>query len=288
MKTNLPATKEMIFAGCSFTWGQGLYYYSNLSTLSEPKPNCYDADIVRYTHYEYAKILRFPRLVANHFKTFEVCQPFNGGSTYSIIEWWEKCFEKVNDRDKSLNGDWLRPKYDYSDFSHIIYQFTQWTRYHSPAIIVPNSDGVITRTSHLDSMWHKDFSDWLEKNNMSLEEYIHNGRIKDINDVKNFLKTFEDNGIKSYVMSWPFDMIPYILNDPWLAERFITFNYKGIKYSSMEDMMGTQDKKSVPHPELTIHHDKENFEITPFDWHPSLTCHKVVADNIIKHIEQNE
>ena len=39
-------TKGIIFAGCSFTWGQGLYYYSNMETLKEPPPNQYDVTLV--------------------------------------------------------------------------------------------------------------------------------------------------------------------------------------------------------------------------------------------------
>ena len=29
--------KGILFGGCSFTWGQGLYFYSNLPNLYEPK-----------------------------------------------------------------------------------------------------------------------------------------------------------------------------------------------------------------------------------------------------------
>ena len=29
--------KGMVFAGCSFTWGQGLYFYSDLPNLYMPK-----------------------------------------------------------------------------------------------------------------------------------------------------------------------------------------------------------------------------------------------------------
>lgn len=288
MKAKTKITKGMIFAGCSFTWGQGLYYYSNLSTLKEPKPHHYDADLVRFTHYQYAQSLRFPRLVANHFNTFEMCQPFNGGATYSIIEHWNSCFENVSDRDKSINADRNRPYYDYEDFSHIIYQCTQWTRSHSPAIIRPNKDGVITRSSHIESMLCPDFNNWLTENNLTLEQYIDNGLKRDIEEIKQFLQNFENHGVKAYILSWPFDIVPYIESDPWLKERFITFQYNGHHYTSMERMMDTQDKISVMHPELTIYRDAENFEIPPVDHHPSVTCHRVVADNIIRHIEQNE
>ena len=64
--------KGLIFAGCSFTWGQGLYYYSGLDTLVEPAPDCYDAKLVTDAHKKYMETLRYPRLVANHFKTFEI------------------------------------------------------------------------------------------------------------------------------------------------------------------------------------------------------------------------
>ena len=43
-KQNAKITKGIIFAGCSFTWGQGLYYYSNLDTLQEPPPDQYNPD----------------------------------------------------------------------------------------------------------------------------------------------------------------------------------------------------------------------------------------------------
>ena len=49
-KENAKVGKGMIFAGCSFTWGQGLYYYSNLSTLKEPPPDCYDSKLLTGSH----------------------------------------------------------------------------------------------------------------------------------------------------------------------------------------------------------------------------------------------
>ncbi len=37
-------------------------------------------------------------------------------------------------------------------------------------------------------------------------------------------------------------------------------------------------------PELIIESDSENFIDTPKDHHPSLLCHKVMANNIIEHL----
>ena len=46
LKQNAKVTKGMVFAGCSFTWGQGLYYYSGMDTLQEPPPNHYKHELV--------------------------------------------------------------------------------------------------------------------------------------------------------------------------------------------------------------------------------------------------
>ena len=51
-KSNI-VVKGIIFAGCSFTWGQGLYYYSNLPTLKEPGPFLYDNNIVEQSHIKF-------------------------------------------------------------------------------------------------------------------------------------------------------------------------------------------------------------------------------------------
>ena len=286
---HIPVVKGMIFAGCSFTWGQGLYYYSNLPTLKEPLPHHYDADLVKFTHYEYMRSVRYPRLVASHFKQFEVCQPFNGGASYSIHQWWEECFNKFKspdpEREKSVNGDYYHQKYDYEDFSHIFYQFTQWTRGHSPAMICRNSDGAIVRTMHYSAMQNENFPQWLEENNLTLEQYIDRGKRREIEDAKNFLKKFEENGVKVYVVSWPFDIVDYIKNDPWLAEKLIEFDYLGTHYTNIESMMAWSEDVR---PELTIAYDRSWFKEPPSDHHPSLDCHRVIADSIIRHLEKEQ
>jgi len=58
--------KGMVFAGCSFTWGQGLYYYSNLDTLAEPLPDHYDRNLVRHAHIKFKESVRYPILVATN------------------------------------------------------------------------------------------------------------------------------------------------------------------------------------------------------------------------------
>lgn len=283
MITQSPVTKGMIFAGCSFTWGQGLYYYSNMSTLVEPPANQYHSNYVNDTHIEYMKSLRFPRFVANHFNTFELCQPWNGGASYSIHDWWRRCFMDKTDPEKNKgNHPAVPPTYNYEDVSHVFYQFTQWSRAQASTKL----DQPYPMT-HNDIMHNPVFGQWLRDNNLTLDRYIDLAKRKEIQDVKEFLQTFTDKGIKVYVMSWPRDLVEYIEQDDWLRNRMINFEYKGNSYPSIEHMMeSTNEFGEIVNPELTIYWDVDEFEVTPHDMHPSRKCHRVIADNIIKHLER--
>lgn len=276
IKENLKTTKGMLFAGCSFTWGQGLNYYSNMPSLMEQLPNQFDPTILKHSHYEYIKANRFPRLVANYFNVFEICQPFNGGATHSNIKYWTDWFDDT-DQNKGYTGPL---KYEYKDFSHMFYQFTQWTR----------TKLTESSKSHFETMCDESFPDFLKNNNLSIDDYINDCINFDINWTKSFLKKFEDKGIKIYVMSWPSDLIPFIIKDEWFRKRLITFNYKNIEYTNLEDMIGNQYVKvwNGKHPELVIAKDTLNFEIPPNDYHPSKLCHQVIAKNIIERLEQDQ
>jgi hypothetical protein len=282
MISQAPVTKGMIFAGCSFTWGQGLYYYSNMQTLVEPPPNQYKVELVKDTHIEYMKSLRFPRFVANHFNTYELCQPWNGGASYSIHDWWRRCFMVKDDPEKNKgNHPAIPPTYNYEDISHVFYQFTQWHRAQSPAWL----DNPYP-SAHCDVLDNPKFVQWLIDNNLTVDQYIDQAKRKDVQDVKEFLQTFVDKGIKVYVMSWPSDLVNYLEQDDWLRNRMIKFDYKGIQYPSIEHMMDTTVNRQIANPELTIYRDIEEFDQTPQDMHPSKLCHRVIADNIIKHLER--
>lgn len=270
---NSKITKGIIFAGCSFTWGQGLYYYSNLETLQEPPPNYFYEHYVTPAHYDFMKSVRYPRIVANRFSTFELVQPWNGGSNERIIAWWRSCLELPNAR-----PDGQTPKYKPSEISHLVFQLTQWPR--NP--ITVNHPGIKSETSHSDFMsTHSHlFTAWLQENNLSVEQYVESAITDNLQMVKDFLIELENLGIKTYICTWPYEFINRIHADPWLRERFISFEYSSNTYDSIEDMMQA-------HPELEIRRDTSSFEDTPKDHHPSLKCHQVMAQNVIKHLEKD-
>ena len=68
----------MVFAGCSFTWGEGLHLYSDVSDIVYTKNQNFDIHNITETHKKCIQSNRFARKVANHFDSWEICREHNG------------------------------------------------------------------------------------------------------------------------------------------------------------------------------------------------------------------
>lgn len=283
-KENAEVRKGIIFVGCSFTWGQGLYYYSNLPTLKEPPPDCYNSNLLTPAHIKFMESVRFPRIVADHFNSFEFVYPGNGGSNEGAIEWWEKCFETsswIADRHNSYQVYGINPE----EISYLVFQLTQWQREH----FILNSDSErhdIAFHEVGESPMSDLFSEYLDSKGTTLDLWLEDYKLKGLMNVKRFLMDCENKGIKTILFTWPPEYIELIEKDEWLKERFLNISYKGKIYKSMHDLMDYDRFNSKSNQELTIKWDVENFEETPKDHHPSLKCHQVMAKNIIRRIEE--
>ena len=56
--------KGIIFCGCSFTWGQGLWHYSDLKNIHIPKDcNSFEFEQITGGHFKYAQKNRFARKI---------------------------------------------------------------------------------------------------------------------------------------------------------------------------------------------------------------------------------
>ena len=104
--------KGIIFAGCSFTWGQGLYFYSDLPNVIPQADNDFHPSKVTDAHIKYKDTLRYPRLVANHLDTFEVTKKSNGGNDKMSMDFVNNLFK----------GGSHEGKYYIEEIEYIIFQ----------------------------------------------------------------------------------------------------------------------------------------------------------------------
>jgi len=272
----------IIFLGCSFTWGQGLYYYSKMPTIKRPPPEKFDFKYLTEAHYQYMYANRFARLVAQHFNTFEVVKKSNGGNEETSINF----LKGVISVDGPLYDDHYNPhrntnydgKFDYSEISHIVLQTSLIMRNH----IKIEKDGhkhnlqIINEDKENQRLLYE----YMElKKLYGLPDLMNHMAENIMNDIKSFFEFYESKGIKCWIWNWSDDYSRVITKDDFLNKRLITFDYMGKNYKCLDYMIKSNEN-------LLIKEDLAFFgDDCPQDSHPSLLCHKIIADNIIKKIE---
>lgn len=288
-KENLDPIKGMLFLGCSFTWGQGLWYYSGLDTLRDAENKWgYNPGLYGEAHHRYRETLRFSRIVSNFYNTFDITHQKNGGANDKIVSFWRKCF---NFNDKQRFVDAFEPgNFDeafplgYDEISTIVFQFTQWNRdifeynFNGEIIKVPISWNLTKEHKLRDK-----FEEYVISSGTSLAEVNDKVKADSIANVKQFLMDCEGNGIKTYVLSWPSDIVEEIVknDDRWLLDRFIKIYYQDKYYWSIDSL-------TEEHPELLICNDYKYFEVPPNDCHPGLEANRAIALSIINFIENKK
>ena len=280
MKFRNPELKiqAMAFGGCSFTWGQGLYYYSNLPTLKEPPPDQYRAEYITEAHRRYMASVRFPRLVANHFNTFEVVKIKNGGCEDETFEMFQNIF---NDPEKmNMITDLCTERYTYDDFSYIIIQISQLfrNRFKFELNGIKYETNLSPRSNYGDP---SKLLKWMELNNYTYEDWVDCMIKQQLPRLEKEIRFYEDKGIKVRFLLWEDDLLTEIKSNSYLKERLITLEYENSKFDTISKLYRR-------HEDLLIEKDPY-FEgkTIPVDLHPSKKCHQIIADNIIRVIEND-
>lgn len=257
--------KGLLFAGDSYTWGQGLYYYSDLPRLRAPLPGHYRPEYVTEAHKRFKDTKRFARLVANHFDTFELTKDVNGGSDDESLAFVDKTFSF---------------HYKYEDISYLIFQTTQSFR--SDFKFEYNDEYYSFQINSYEKMNEENervLNLWMEKNNYTFDDLslIHRKRV--FNDIKEKFIFLESKGVKCRIICWLADYVPLITTDEFMKSRLISIKWGGQTFLNFQNMVNK-------HNEFLIS-DDPYFTESNGDSHISLEGHKVIAENIIKNIEKD-
>jgi hypothetical protein len=255
--------KGMIFAGCSFTWGQGLYFYSKMLNLDYSNPNSFSKCKVTYAHNRYKDVLRFPRLVANHFETFEVVKQINGGCDDHSINFIDSVF------DGQYNY-----KINYNEISHIIFQTSELTR----NLFCFNYNNIEHKI-FLDPK-NETLYEWMIENEIDLSGVMNQLKEQVFLRIKELFIKYEEKGITCKILCWRDDFISLIKSDPFFSGKFINFEYKDKTYDCIDYLIKTNKGMDISTDIINL---KKEIE----DDHPSKQCHRLIADSIIKHLEND-
>jgi hypothetical protein len=292
----------ILFGGCSFTWGQGLWSYT-------PKYLCHpDLHIPTVDEYiekefaipkpafEFKNHNRFAKLVSGHFNSVPIVKRRNGGSDEETIRFLYEAKQNYV-TDESL----LERNLEFERVKLIVFQTTQIFR--SPFTFFYKNEEYqiksnpeernfnlilkINRKSYNLNEYTEEkiekfdvFYNWLYDNNLNIDDFekIHISHIVDI--IEKCLLDFQNMGIPSIILPWTTEHLTEMNKRNFFQNKIIKLNYKNVEYSSIKQMMDENH-------ELIIRFDKKVIHPSGGDDHPSLECHKILAQNIITFVEKN-
>ena len=258
--------KGIIFSGCSFTWGQGLWMY-------------YDKDIkipmsIEYTGgkdnmdvewkstrvpeeaYELHKTLGWPTKVAEYLNGTPIIKRYNGGNDEESIRFINEVF---GNNDVSVNKhSMVKKNYDIENVDYIFFQTTQpyrcdfefkynnkdYKMWSTPNLqnfervsemVFVKGQGIQER-QHSKKIGERIFIDWLIDNNYTFDDFekIHTEQVMD--RVESVLKKYSEMGKKVYLLNWTWEYWKAIKDRPFLKNIHIPFNYKGFTYNSIHEL----------------------------------------------------
>jgi hypothetical protein len=272
--------KGIIFGGCSFTWGQGLYFYSDLENLAyPPTENVFNGEDLKLSHIKFRETLYYPRLVANHFNTFETFKNSNGGSEDETFQFFKFIFEEKNKTLDHISYE----KYNYHDFDYMIIQLSQMWRnrfFYDKNDINKFINVSIFNISEIEKKY-PEFLEWFYNGDETFDDCSETMMEQQFLRLKNEVIFYEEKGIKVRILSWQNELVAPILKDPYLSERFIKLKYKNKEHKTIESLQRE-------HKNMVIKSDFDNFVGNPpLDHHPSKLCHQIIAENIINNIQKD-
>lgn len=262
----------IIFAGCSFTHGHGLWFY-NKKIYQKYFLNDTVDNIVNERHHHAFKlkdIFRFPRLVSHELGRFEITRYEFSGNDVESVDFINFIFDF-----SKKNDSWHTNHHKFDEVDYIILQTSYPERC---GVFINERDRIflspydINDTYEMLKNYHINSIDDFKKK--SIQQNFE--RIK-----KNFM-FYENKGIPCFILNLTNDYDDLIESDEFMSKRKIKINYDNNVFNNLKETF-MYDKS------LLICGDYEYFgENPPVDQHPSKKFHRVIADNIIEKIREYE
>lgn len=253
--------KKIIFAGCSFTYGHGLWHYTKEEGLPKDDKVIYYYEFPESLHFMEKK--RFARLVSEHLGAKEILKPTTSGNDEVSLYFIRELFGLKNPK------RWTEDELNYDEVTHLIFQ----TSFLDRCSLYENGRRIQV----------SDFEDYFSNPRIStsdLGQFWEKMKLFYYNEIRNLFEFLEEKNIKCYMIAMDNDYQDLIEKDDYIKKRFIQIDYDEKTFNTFRSLWEYN-------PKLSICNDTDFFNSPPKDLHPTLEWHKVIANSIIKKLESD-
>lgn len=233
--------------GCSFTWGESLYFYSDIPNLPFIEYHKYESDKVTPEMIKFKNNNRYLKLLSDELNLpyFFPFDKTNGGSIVGSVS--------------SIQFD-IRTK--YKDAKYVIWQLSDWTR-----------------DFNFDSQNIKDYD-------MKTMTKMVDGHIqRTIHFIKYIIDEFEKNGSTVILFSWTSDIVSHPLYKKFFIDTDIHMDItcEGKVFKSFDKII--QSEKEI-FQKYTVAYDFKDIGMLKNDTHFNMKGQELLKNNILEKIKQ--
>jgi len=281
--------KSIIAVGDSFTFGEGLQYFSNLPSVIFPDTHHYDPKYINATQHKFIEKNRYIQKVADTIGTTAITRSRNGGSHRQIEDYLEMILPINNLKKYELQDIMEHYKYEIDlnlrettarldEISHVIIQTTNPMR--DDFEFERNGNKYNTKNFKQDREKcpiFKEFMEYAIENfggYNGLEEYVFKLFLDRITDR---CKIYEAAGIKIMLLLWQDQNNKVALEHNYFKDKIVKIYYGGNEYTSIREWQ-------LKNPKFFIKNSFRHIQKCKNDDHPTLEGHSVIAESIIKQL----
>ena len=257
--------------GCSFSFGEGLQYLSNLPSVIIPKRHQFDYFELRHSQYRFIQNNRYSKLLADKLGTIDVNTSANGGTNNDIYNALFTLYNTKNEAKQDRMAFQSETFVPLCDVEVIVIQFTSIFR---DAIIL---DGIKYPLHNDVTPTFDEYVELFIKKNMTLEQFCERAAQQVLDRFKVLLQKIEqiNSNIKIRVIAWENDIDLVMRNDDYYKDKVVNFEYKDKIFKNLREII-------YSYSNLTI---AEMFTRRCInDQHMNIEGHKLIAESIYKTI----
>ena len=257
--------------GCSFTFGEGLQYFSDFSTITIPMGQTWYEEYLTHTQHRFIQNHRYSKLLANKLNTVDINGSENGGTNGKTLASLDKLLRPKDALNCKIRPTYLDEHYiELEELGLIVIQFTDLFR----------EDVEINGKRFNAASKYKNSNDWINEIApiMDFDEFCYKVAESTVNKFEETLKKIEEKNpnIIVRVFNWFPEMDKPLRNNEYFKDKVLTFEINGVSYTNFKDMIYAKLGITV---EETFYPKLKN------DQHFNLEGHKIIADTIYASIK---